>query len=112
MEPWDIYTCDFADAGSHPAVIFTPSRLLQRADIASVNVLFCQTLRGPLKRQLQPGRIILDRADGLDWETICYCQMLHLVPKAALGERRGNVSRERRRQISQELLRLFPFEWS
>ena len=112
MDPWDIYTCDFADAGRHPAVVFTPARLLQRPDIQRVNVLFCQTLRGPKKQELRPGQVILDRADGLDWQTICYCQMLHLVPKNALSERRGSVCRERQRQISQELLRLFPFEWS
>ena len=112
MEPWDIYTCNFAEAGPHPAVIFTSLRLLQRPDIKHVNVFFCQTPRGPKKSELRPGQVILDCADGLDWQTICYCQVLHLVPKSALTVRRGVVCRERRRQISQELLRLFPFEWA
>ncbi len=112
MQPWEIWTCDFAEAGRHPAVIFASSRLLEREDVTHVNVLFCRTLRGPMKRELRAGQIVLDRADGLDWQTICYCHVLHLVPKTALSEQRGAVSRERQRQISQELLRLFPFTWA
>ena len=111
MQPWEIWTCNFADAGPHPAVLFTHPRLLDRVDVEYVNVLFCRTLRAPMKREPRAGQVILDRADGLDWQTLCYCHLLHLVPKTSLHERRGSVSRERQRQISRELLRLLPFEW-
>jgi hypothetical protein len=34
--------------------------------------------RGPLLRELKPTEIILDRADGLDWEMLCRVDALHL----------------------------------
>jgi hypothetical protein len=41
----------------------------------------------------------LNGADGLDWETLCRCDVLWLVEKSKLAGKRGNVSRVRRRQI-------------
>ncbi len=55
--------------------------------------------------------VLLDRADGLDWETLCRIDALHWVLKTGLRERRGVVCRERRRQISQRMIQLFPFEF-
>jgi hypothetical protein len=75
-----------------------------------VDVLLCRTLRGPLQRTVKPVEIILDRADGLDWETLCRVDAMHFVPKIGLRERRGIVCKERRRLISSRLLQFFPFE--
>jgi len=51
--------------------------------------------------------VILDAADGLDWPTLCKCDLSYLVPKAKLYERRGTVSHTRRRAIFNTLLQCF-----
>jgi hypothetical protein len=43
--------------------------------------------------------VILDANDGLDWPTLCKCDLLYTIQKANLANRRGAVSAERRRQI-------------
>ena len=59
---------------------------------------------------LKDSEVILDRADGLDWLTLCRIDPIHLVPKAGVRERRGMVSFERRRAISQRIYSIFPFQ--
>ena len=78
-------------------------------DLERVNVLFCTTMRGRQRWEPKPHEVLLNRADGLDWLTRCRCDALYYVPKTKLRERRGLVSTERRRAISQALLRFFPF---
>jgi len=111
MQPWEIWLCEFTREGAHPCVLFTHGRVLNNPDLDRVNVLFCRTLRGPRRRELRAGEILLDRADGLDWETLCHCDVIHYVAKNTLLERRGLVCYERQRQISQAILRFFPFIW-
>jgi hypothetical protein len=43
--------------------------------------------------------VILDANDGLDWPTLCKCDLLYTIQKVNLVNRRGAVSAERRRQI-------------
>jgi hypothetical protein len=111
MAPWEIWTYDFPDEGTHPRVIFSNAIRLVNPAFDRINILLCRTLRGPLQRELNPAEILLDRADGLDWETICRVDAVHFVLKARLRERRGIVCKERRRQICQRMLRVLPFEF-
>ena len=62
-----------------------------------VNVLFCSSQRG--NRAPNEREVVLNGADGLDWETLCRCDVLWLVEKSKLTGKRGSVSRIRRRQI-------------
>jgi mRNA-degrading endonuclease toxin of MazEF toxin-antitoxin module len=95
MKPWDIYTYDFEGVGPHPAVLVShPDRV---AHAAWVNILLCGTQRA--NRARKETEVRLDGADGLDWETLCRCDMLWLVEKSKLVGKRGSVSRIRRRQI-------------
>jgi mRNA-degrading endonuclease toxin of MazEF toxin-antitoxin module len=95
MKSWDIYTYDFENAGSHPAVIVShPDRV---ARSAWVNVLLCTSQRA--NRSPNETEVRLNGADGLDWETLCRCDALWLVEKTKLRNRRGIVSPVRRRQI-------------
>jgi len=64
-----------------------------------------------MQRELRATELILDRAYGLDWETLCRLDAIHFVLKAGLRERRGLVCKERRRLISQRMLQVFPFEF-
>jgi len=47
---------------------------------------------------------LLDSADGLDWETILKCDLIHAVRAADLGLRRGMVCPARRRLIVQRMI--------
>jgi hypothetical protein len=111
MAPWEIWTYDFPVEGPHPCVLFSNQPRLLHPAFDRVNVLLCRTLRGPLQRELRLTEILLDTADGLDWETLCRVDALHFVLKSGLRERRGVVCRERRRLICQRLTQVFPFEF-
>jgi mRNA-degrading endonuclease toxin of MazEF toxin-antitoxin module len=101
MKAWDIYTWEFPDAEAHPAVILgTETRL---ANKPKVNVLFCSSKRST--RRADALEIILDEADGLDWETLCKCDLVFAVPKEQLTRKRGSVTHERRRQIAEQVIR-------
>ena len=101
MKPWEIYTWEFPGAEAHPAVILgTATRL---ANKPKVNVLFCSSKRAT--RQPEVMEIILDEADGLDWETLCKCDLVFAAPKEQLTRKRGVVTLERRRQIAERVIR-------
>ncbi|HMO64260.1 MAG TPA: type II toxin-antitoxin system PemK/MazF family toxin [Verrucomicrobiota bacterium] len=101
MRPWEIWTWDFPEAGPHPAVVLaTPDRLRLKA---RVNVLLCSSQRAG--RAAEVHEVILDAADGLDWETICKCDLLYAADKARLVGRRGEVSSARRRAIAERVIR-------
>jgi hypothetical protein len=101
MRPWDIYTWEFPGADAHSAVILgTETRL---ANKPKVNVLFCSSKRAT--RKAEALEMILDEADGLDWETLCKCDLIFAVPKEQLTHKRGSVTQERRRQIAERVIR-------
>ncbi len=111
MAPWEIWTFDFPTEGAHPCVIFSSESRITNPAFDRVNVLLCRTLRANLTREAKTTEIILDEAGGLEWPTLCRVDTMHFVPKSGLRERRGMVSKERRRQITQKMLRLLPFEY-
>ena len=101
MKPWEIYTWEFPDAESHPAVILgTESRIACKP---KVNVLFCSSHRA--LRSAEALEIILDESDGLDWKTLCKCDLVFAVPKEQLTHKRGIVTIERRRLIAERVIR-------
>ncbi len=96
MKAWDIFS--WQPPGwpePHPAIIVShPDRVAYKPD---VTVLVCTSRRAA--RQPEPNEVILDASDGLDWPTLCKCDLLYTIRKADLHNRRGAVSAERRRQI-------------
>jgi len=95
MNQWDIFSWSFPEAGTHPAVIVShPDRVGRKP---YVNVLYCASQRA--SRPAEGFEVMLDETDGLDWETLCRCDLLYFAPRSSLKERRGNVTPERRRQI-------------
>lgn len=105
MKQWDIWTCDFADAGSHPAVIISHPDRIARAPL--VNVLIASSQR--TNRPPRENEILLNGADGLDWETLVKCDLMYLVEKDQLYRRRGNVGTARRRALVQRINACFGF---
>jgi len=105
MKPWDIYTFVFPEAGAHPAVILgTETRLALKP---KVNVLFCSSQRAA--RQPVELETILDEADGLEWATLCKCDLIFAVSKEQLKVKRGSVCLPRRRAIAERVIRALGF---
>jgi mRNA-degrading endonuclease toxin of MazEF toxin-antitoxin module len=91
---WEIWTFD-PGYGDHPVVIVSaPNRV---ANKPLVEILLCSSRRA--SRAPNAGEVLLDAADGLNWETLCKCDLIYSVDRDLLHTRRGTVTRERRRQI-------------
>jgi|tagenome__1003787_1003787.scaffolds.fasta_scaffold20511852_2 mRNA-degrading endonuclease toxin of MazEF toxin-antitoxin module len=105
MKQWDIWTCDFAEAGPHPAVVVSHPDRIARAPL--VNVLICSSQKA--NRPARENEILLNGADGLDWETLVKCDLMYLVEKERLYGRRGIVTAERRRALVQRIHACFGF---
>jgi mRNA-degrading endonuclease toxin of MazEF toxin-antitoxin module len=105
MKQWDIFSWEFPE-GQHPAVIVSHSARITAKP--TVNVLLCSSQRA--RRAAEVNEVILDEADGLDWATLCKCDLIYDVPKSDLSERRGSVSPIRRRQIVERIVS--SFGWS
>ena len=99
MKQWDIYTWQFP-FGKHPVVILSHPARVDHKPV--VNVLKCSSQKAG--RSPQENEVLLDRADGLDWETLCQCDLIYILEKKELSERRGSVSRARRRAIISRIL--------
>lgn len=96
MKAWDIFSFQPPDwPEPHPCVIVShPLRVANKAD---VSVVMCSSQAA--RRDPEPHEVILDQADGLDWPTLCKCDLLYNVAKRELKQRRGRVTEARRRQI-------------
>ena len=96
MKAWDIFSYQPPDwPEPHPCVIVShPGRVANKPE---VNILMCSSQRA--QRAPRPNEIVLDQSDGLNWPTLCKCDLLHSVEKTDLKNRRGVVTPERRRQI-------------
>lgn len=100
MRAWDIYTADIF--GPHPCVLVSCQARIDRKP--RVVVLQCRSLKPGQQHEAEPNEAILDEEDGLDWKTICRCDLLYTVDKAELGNRRGSVGHERRRDIARKIV--------
>jgi mRNA-degrading endonuclease toxin of MazEF toxin-antitoxin module len=101
-DQFDVWRLDFPGKGEHPVVLVSHPDLCSRA---VVNVLYCTSQRQG--RQPKPFEVMLNGADGMDWETFCDCSILYSVPSAALFGKRGRVSMERRRAIRAKIRDVF-----
>jgi len=105
MKQWEIWTCDFADAGPHPAVIISHPDRAERAPL--INVLICSSQQAA--RPARDYEVLLNGADGLDWETLVKCDLMYLIEREQLYHRRGLVTHARRRAIVQRINGAFGF---
>ncbi len=101
MKTFDIYTFNFPGAGIHPAVILGEQDRLSNKP--KVNVLLCSTQWATRRAELH--EIILDESDGLDWPTICKCDLLYTAEKKDVQIKRGSVTDQRRRVIASKIIR-------
>jgi hypothetical protein len=100
MKAWEIYTGDLY--GPHPVVLIScQERINQKPEVV---VLKCATMRPESARAAKANECVLDEADGLDWKTLCRCDLLFTVAKDSLKNRRGEVSKERRQDIARKII--------
>jgi mRNA-degrading endonuclease toxin of MazEF toxin-antitoxin module len=105
MGPWEIWSYNFPAAGIHPAVVLgTPDRLRNKPVVC---VLICSSQRA--NRDAKAHEVILDAADGLNWETLCKCDVVYAALKADLSQFRGTVTIERRRAIAERVIQQLGF---
>jgi len=100
---FDVWRFNFPEKGEHPVVLISHPNLC--ANAAFVNVLHCTSQRQ--SRAPKPYEVLLNGADGLDWETFCDCSTLFSVPSAGLFNQRGHVTLDRRRAIRAKIRDLF-----
>ncbi len=101
MKPWEIYTWNFPKIGPLPAVILSTEERARHKP--KVNVLLCSSQRAG--RAAESHEVLLNGADGLDWETLCKCDLLYAADAGDLSQRRGTVSPARRRAIAERVIR-------
>jgi len=75
----------------HPCVIVSHPDRVARKD--PVEVVACSTQRA--QRKPEDGEVLLDAADGLDWATICHCDLIYAAPRADLKLKKGRVTEAR-----------------
>lgn len=102
MKQWDIFLFPFTAELPHPVIIISIDE--RTAARKHVNGLLCVSLRG---RPLGPCEVLLDRVDGLDWESAVRCDLIQLLERDRFLERRGCVTPERQIQISRKLIECF-----
>ena len=102
MKQWDIFMFPFSRERRHPAVIISNDETCQNTDLEEINALLCTSAK--VTRLPKPTEETLDEADGLDWKTMVRCDRIHLLPKAQFGERKGNVTEERRHLIARKIV--------
>ncbi len=109
MHQWDIVRVriDPKDRDHHPAVVLSCEEDCQDAHFRRINVLY-GTKRVPAV-SAEPWQVILNGADGLDFQTLVDCGIFYLVDKDRCSPSIGSVGVERRRAIGRkinEILRL------
>jgi hypothetical protein len=100
VKAWDIWTGDIF--GPHPVVLISCQARIDAKP--EVMVLKCTTMQPGTGRAAKENETLLDEADGMDWKTVCRCDLLFAVPKGALTNRRGSVTFERRREIARKII--------
>ena len=101
MNPFDVYMWHPPQwPEPHPAVIVSHPDRAARKDW--VEVVLCSTQRAG--RKCAPHEIILDETDGLDWPTLCKCDLIYAVHRDALGRKKGRVAEARQSPLIRTVL--------
>jgi hypothetical protein len=101
VKAWEVWQYKFP-WGEHPVVIV--SNELRVKLKPQIMVLSCRTMQPATFRNPEIGECLLDEADGLDWKTLCRCDLFWTVEKKDLFRHRGEVMPERRRDIARKML--------
>ncbi len=101
MRPFDIFCWQPPGwPDPHPCVIVSHPDRAGRKD--PVEVLVCSTKRA--NRKPEAHEVMLDQADGLDWPTLCKCDLIYAVPRSDLKSPKGQVSEARQGQLVRTMI--------
>jgi mRNA interferase MazF len=92
----DVVDVDLPDIGHRPAVIVT--RQVAIPFLVNVTVASITTRTRGLPTEVQ-----LDRAQGLDDESVVNCDKLFTIPKSAIGRTRGELDPAQQHQLDAAL---------
>ena len=101
MKTFDIFS--FQPPGwvePHPAVVVSHPDRAARKEV--VEVVICSSQRAA--RKPEPHEIILDKEDGLDWPTLCKCDLIYSAHRSDLKTQRGTVTAARRGPLIRTLI--------
>ena len=84
-------------------MIISRTARCQNPAFSEVNGLACQSQKAT--RPVEELEGLLDVADGMDWLKIVRVDFVWVVPKAELTRHRGNVTKERRRDLGAKMIR-------
>jgi hypothetical protein len=109
VHQWDIarFRIRPQDGDLHPGIVLSGEEWCASAFTANINILACPK-RVP-GDGVKPHQVVLNGADGLEFQATVDCRFFYVVPKACISESIGRVSIERRRIIGRkvnEVLRL------
>jgi len=90
-----------SDKVGHPAVILSGPDILSDSRQLRFNVLV-GTKRPPAASAL-PHQVILDQADGLEFQTLINCAVVYVVRKNSIIRDAGVVSHARRAEIARKV---------
>src|SRR5262249_9546772 len=99
VNAWEIWTFD-PGFGDHPAVIISAQNRTERKPL--LEIVLCSSHRAT--RAPNAGEVVLDSSDGLDWETLCKCDLIFSVERELLHTPRGLVTTARRREIVRAII--------
>src|SRR5438034_8350992 len=85
---------------AHPAVIVSHRQRAANKD--RVEVLLCTSQR--VNRSPGPTEVLLDSADGHDWETLCKCDLIYAAERSELKRQKGRVTEARQKQLVRTLI--------
>jgi mRNA-degrading endonuclease toxin of MazEF toxin-antitoxin module len=100
VKPWEIWDCPFP-WGEHPAVVLSNALRVELKE--QIVVLSCRTMRPVGQRDPVGCEVLLDEADGLNWKTLCRCDLLYTIDKSIFKRKRGEVAMSRRREIAAKI---------
>ena len=101
MKPFDVFMCHPPGWNEpHPCVVVShPARAERKSP---VEVVMCSSQR--TNRRPEPHEVLLDEADGMDWQTLCKCDVIYAIPREELKQPRGTVTVLRRLQIVRTII--------
>ena len=99
MKQWDIFLYKFEEEKPHYVVIVSSQARIDAGN--PINGLFCRTIRAA--KPIRFNEVPLDRVDGFDWSTGVVCDFFYQLDPKKFLEKQGEVSYERRRQISRKI---------
>jgi hypothetical protein len=104
VRQWDIvrFRIRPADPDLHPGIVLSGEEWCASAHTTNLNVLACSK-RVP-GDQVKPHQVVLNGADGLEFQTTVDARFLYVIHKDGVSEVIGRVSPERRRVIGRRII--------